>query len=475
MKQVELLKKLVQNFPFQPSKDQKAALHGLSEFVLDLEPRTAFVLKGYAGTGKTTLMQSLVKSLPEFNRKVVLLAPTGRAAKVISAYTGKQAFTVHKKIYTPKNQKGQVQFVLEENKASNTIFIVDEASMIGDGNSDSKLFQGGSLLDDLVQYVYSGLNCKLMLVGDIAQLPPVGLQMSPAMEPFLLEGRFRLSLREYELREVQRQAKNSGILFNANQLRFLQDDVPYKIPKFNLNLPDVVRISESYELEEALNEAYKGKGVEGAVVICRSNKRANTYNQEIRSRIRWYDSELSVGDHLMVVKNNYFWLPKSSKAGFIANGDVVEITYIRDIKDMYGFRFARISAKLIDYPEEPELETVILLDTLTADGPALAYEDSNKLYQEVNKHYMTEKHSYRRFMKVKSDPYFNALQVKFAYAVTCHKAQGGQWDTVFLEQAWLPDGEINSDYLRWLYTAFTRAVSKIYLIGFGKEYFDSED
>lgn len=472
MKSKELFSKLQNNFPFKPSADQLLAMELLADFALDLEPKQAFVLKGYAGTGKTSLLKTLVKTLPEFKRKVELLAPTGRAAKVISSYTSKAAFTVHKKIYTPKNQKGQVSFVLNENKATNTLFIVDEASMIGDGKTDSKLFQGNSLLDDLITYIYSGVNCKLVLVGDMAQLPPVGLQLSPAMEQMVLEGRYRLDLTEVELTDVMRQSNTSGILLNATQLRKLQLDIPYEYPSFNIKLPDVVRIKEGYELEEALNDAYKGSGIEGAVVICRSNKRANTYNQQIRARIRWYDNELSVGDFLMVVKNNYFWLPKSSKAGFIANGDIVEVTYIRDIKEMFGFRFARVSVKLIDYPDEPELETVVMLDTLTSEGPSLTYADSNKLYQEVHAFYQSEKHSYRRFLKVKTDPYFNALQVKFAYAVTCHKAQGGQWDTVFLEQAWLPDGEISLDYLRWLYTAFTRAVSKIYLIGFEEKYYN---
>ncbi len=472
MKEAELYRKLLHNFPFTPSEDQKNALEGVAEFALALEPRKALILKGYAGTGKTTLMKALVKTLPEFKRKVVLLAPTGRAAKVLSAYTGKQAFTIHKKIYSPKSVKGQVQFVPEENKSSNTIFIVDESSMIGDGNSDNKHFQGASLLDDLVQYVYSGLNCKLMLVGDTAQLPPVGISLSPALEPFLLEGRYRLELNEFELREVQRQSLDSGILSNASSLRLMQENRPYTVPSFDLKGTDIVRIRESYELEEALNDAYKNKGVEGTVVICRSNKRANSYNQQIRARILWFENELSVGDYLMVVKNNYFWLPKSSKAGFIANGDIVEVTYIRDIKEIFGFRFARVSVCMVDYPEEPELETVLMLDTLMTDGPGLSYEDGNRLYQEVNKYYLTEKHSYRRFLKVKNDPYFNALQVKFAYAVTCHKAQGGQWNKVFLEQAWMQNGEVSLDYLRWLYTAFTRAVEQVYLIGFGNEYFD---
>lgn len=468
----KLAKKLKESLPFEANQDQVQALDGLAGFALDLEPRQAFLLQGHAGTGKTSLMKALVKTLPQFKRKVQLLAPTGRAAKVLGNYTQKPAQTIHKKIYTPKQVKGGLRFVLNENKATNTLFIVDEASMIGLGGQD-KMFEGSSLLDDLIQYIYSGVNCKLLLVGDTAQLPPVGLQHSPAMDPLTLEGRYRLFLRHSYLKKVERQALDSGILANAVSLRYLQEEHKSPQPQFDLST-DVQRITQPYELEEALIQSYQNHGRDGSVVIVRSNKRANIYNQQIRSRILGYDNELSVGDQLMVVKNNYFWLPKDSKAGFIANGDIIEVTYLREIKEMFGFRFARVSVRMVDYPDEPELETVLLLDTLHLDSPALPYEKSNELYQEVSKYHAEEKNNYRRFLKVKNDPFFNALQVKFAYAVTCHKAQGGQWDTVFLEQSYLPDGAIDKDYLRWLYTAFTRAQNQVYLVGFAKQFFQGE-
>ncbi|MAO11499.1 MAG: ATP-dependent endonuclease [Flavobacteriaceae bacterium] len=431
-----------------------------------------FLLKGYAGTGKTTIVGTLVKNLWKLKKSSVLLAPTGRAAKVISNYSNKEAFTIHKKIYFPKSEKGGgVSFRLQPNKSRNVIFIVDEASMIPDINQDSKLFENGSLLDDLMQFVYSGHNCKLLLIGDTAQLPPVKLTVSPALDKHTLEFQYNKDVVELELNEVVRQQKDSGILMNATRLRERLDDGFFEDFKFSeAQYPEVIRPQDGQELMDAINDSYSTLGNEDTVIIVRSNKRANLYNQNIRNRILFQESELAAGDYLMVVKNNYHWVKPESEAGFIANGDIVEVLEIFGFKDLYGFRFAEVLVNMVDYPRMKPLETVLLLDTLTSETPSLSYDDSNKLYQEVMKDYASEKSKYKKFLAVKNNKYFNALQVKFSYAITCHKSQGGQWNTVFVEQPYLPNG-IDKDYLRWLYTAITRATEKLYLIGFKDDFF----
>ncbi len=462
---------LKNDFPHNTTTKQDIALQLLAKFVLSTNKNETFLLKGYAGTGKTTIVGSLVKNLTKLKKRSVLLAPTGRAAKVISNYSNKQAFTIHKKIYFPKSEKGSVSFSLQENKHRDTIFIVDEASMIPDINQDSKLFENGSLLDDLMQYVYSGNNCKLLLIGDSAQLPPVHLSISPALDAQVLENQYNREVIMLELDEVVRQQKDSGILENATKIRERLDDGIFEAFKFSgENFPDIIRPVDGQEIMDAINDCYSTLGNEDTVIIVRSNKRANLYNQSIRERILFQESELSAGDYLMVVKNNYFWVDNTSEAGFIANGDIAEVLEIFAFKELYGFRFAEVKIRMVDYPNMKPLETVLLLDTLTSESPSLTYDESNKLYQEVMMYYVSEKSKYKKFLAVKNNKYFNALQVKFSYAITCHKSQGGQWNTVFVEQPYLPNG-IDKEYLRWLYTAVTRAREKLYLIGFKDEFF----
>ena len=473
LKNKELQKQLVKYFPHDPTIDQLLLIKALSVFCLDINPHQIFVMQGYAGTGKTSMIRAIIKALPEFNKKTVLLAPTGRAAKVISAYTKRKAYTIHKHIYYPKVKAGSLSFDLQKNKASNTIYIVDEASMIG--NQTDNAFGGNALLDDLMRFVDQGVHCKVMLIGDIAQLPPVGLTMSPALMPEELQMRYFKEVHHLELKEVVRQAAESGVLSNATNLRVMLGVKQNRYqPIFDLH-PDVIRLSEKHDLEEALNDAYSSKSLEDSVVVLRSNKRANVYNQEIRNRILWYEDEITGGDHLMVVKNNYFCLPNESKAGFIANGDQIVVKRISTIEDRHGFRFAKAEVNLVDYPDEPEFETLLLLDCIYVDKPSMSYEDSNRLYKSVEREYAYISTKYKRFQAIKADPYFNALQVKFAYAITCHKAQGGQWKNVFIEQGYLPEPKVEEEYLRWLYTAFTRAIDTVYLIGFKPDFFKDEE
>lgn len=465
-------KELLQKFPYDATAKQAELFHLLVDFIFSKDNQSLFLLKGYAGTGKTTTISTLVNSLWKAGKKAVLLAPTGRAAKVISGYSRRQALTIHKKIYFPKKQQnGSVDFVLQPNKHTNTIFIVDEASMIPDRPQNSKLFENGSLLDDLISYVYSGHQCKLVLIGDTAQLPPVKLSVSPALEEERLEIDYNKNVKAIELDEVTRQHEDSGILINATTIRYLiqNDAVDFQ---FNLDFPDIIRLVDGYDIQDAITVAYDNDGVEDTAFIVRSNKRANQYNQQIRAKIRGQENEISTGDYVMVVKNNYFWLKDSSAAGFIANGDTCEVLRIYAIKELYGFRFAEVQIRMIDYPDQKPFDTVFILDTLTSESPSLSYDESNRLYEAVKEDYADEKSKYKQFLAIKKNKYFNALQIKFSYAITCHKSQGGQWKTIFIEQPYLPDG-VSKEYLRWLYTAVTRAKEKLYLIGFKEDYFES--
>lgn len=467
----DFYKELLKQFSYDPTEKQLELIDDLSNFVFDDNNRALFLLKGYAGTGKTTVISTIVHSLWKAGKKAVLLAPTGRAAKVISGYSKRQAFTIHKKIYFPKKQSsGGVSFVMQPNKHTNTIFIVDEASMISDQVQNAKLFENGSVLDDLISYVYSGKNCKLIFIGDTAQLPPVKLDVSPALDADKLSLHYNKDVSEIELDEVVRQQQDSGILANATDLRLLIQNEGFDF-QFDLNFPDIIRLQDGYDIQDAITGAYDGDiGVEDTAIIVRSNKRANQYNQQIRTKIRGQENEISVGDYVMVVKNNYFWLKDSSSAGFIANGDICEVMRINEIKELYGFKFGEVEVRMIDYPDMKPFETVLLLDTLTSESPSLTYEESNKLYEAVKEDFANEKSKYKQFMGVKKNKFFNALQVKFSYAMTCHKSQGGQWKTIFIEQPYLPDGS-SVEYLRWLYTAVTRAQEKLYLIGFKDESF----
>ena len=404
--------------------------------------------------------------------KYQLMAPTGRAAKVLSGYTGKTASTIHRKIYRFQSfADGSFRMTRAENKAKNTLFIVDECSMIPDDFAN-----GRSLLDDLIKYVFSGENCRLLLIGDNDQLPPIGLENSPANDIKVLKNEFGLTVASYELTEVMRQEEESGILWNATELRKM-DGLRPSLPLFTTNgFPDVHRI-EPQEFEELLWQSFNGKNTNNAVIICRSNNRANMYNQAIRARILQEDGEIATGDKLMVVKNNYFWIDENQKISFIANGDMIELMRINSTEEMYGFHFADVDIQLTDYQEEPNLSVKILLETLTSDSPALTQEEAERLYRAVEEDYMDIPNKRDRYKAMRQNPYFNALQVKFGYALTCHKTQGGQWPTVFIDAPFVPDGETHgraslqiSD-LRWFYTAVTRAQRQLYFVNFKNEYF----
>ena len=469
MKKEEISAALRKAFPHRPTEGQDELLDKVSEFLRQTNGRDLFLLKGYAGTGKTSSIAALVKTIPLLKMKCILLAPTGRAAKVMTAYTGNPAFTIHKKIYKRAGEGENYGFILQKNTFSDMLFIVDEASMIS--GSSNEISGGNSLLEDLLRFIYSGNNCRLIFVGDTAQLPPVGSELSPALDEKFLIRNYRLNIISHELTEVVRQEADSGILFNATMLREMIRKGESGYPKFEPGgFPDIIRI-DGMELEDALNTAHSRYGAGDCIVICRSNKRANIFNAQIRARIRWQEEEISAGDLMMVVKNNYSWLPEGSEAGFIANGDITQIAKIIRREEKFGFRFADVWLRMIDYPDEKEIEVKLLLNTIMSDGPSLNKEDSRRLYMEVNNSYLHIENRQLRFLKVKDDPYFNALQVKFAYAVTCHKSQGGQWGSVFVEQGYLTREMINVEYLRWLYTAVSRASEKLYLVNFPDDFF----
>lgn len=429
----------------------------------------AFILKGYAGTGKTSLVGALVKTLGELNRKFVLLAPTGRAAKVFSRYAGHSAYTIHRKIYRQKTFSNETDnFVMGDNLLKNTLFIVDEASMVANEGLSGASFGTGRLLDDLVQYVYSGSGCRLMLVGDTAQLPPVGEDESPALSVSVLEG-YGLHVEECDLTQVVRQKTASGILYNATALRLkLGGGDCFSPPVLRTRGFADVRALPGSELTEAIGECYDRAGMDETIIVCRSNKRANLYNSGIRNSILYREDELNAGDVLMVAKNNYFWGRGCKELDFIANGDVAVVRRVRRVREMYGLRFADVLLAFPDY-QDLELEAKILLDTLHSDAPALTKGQSEALFNGVWEDYADIASKRERMKKLKEDPCYNALQVKYAYAVTCHKAQGGQWKRVFIDQGYLTDDMLSPDYCRWLYTAVTRATEMLYLVNWPKE------
>ena len=467
MNSEKLQEKIRINFPFQATNEQNDIITDISEFITTIGNRSIYVLKGYAGTGKTTLVSSLVKSLPVVAKRHVLMAPTGRAAKVLAKYSKRAASTIHRKIYWIRtNKSGNTFITRKENTHTNTIFFVDEASMISENNE--KAFGNRSLLDDLIEYVYEGLDCKLILIGDTAQLPPVHLEVSPALNEEILERKSNKQIISRELTEVVRQKENSLILNNATLIREKIAKEDYTFPSIITN-NEVIRINTGEDLQDALESAYSNNGINNTSVICRSNKRANLYNQQIRAKIRWQENEISSGDMLMVVRNNYFWLDESSKAGFIANGDIIMVTKINEIIERYGFRFARASVEMVDYPKEKNLDLLLLLDTLTSESPTISYDQYQKLYKEISKDYKGQKEINK---KIKEDEFFNALQIKFAYAITCHKSQGGQWENIFVDMGYFTDQMLDKAYLRWLYTAITRATKKLYLINFNNNFFE---
>ena len=461
---LSIIKKTLDN---QLNKKQELALEKIISFIEDKISDEIFILKGYAGTGKTYIISNIVKNLWKINKSVVLLAPTGRSAKVLSSYCNKEAFTVHKEIfYTKNNFSGNLEFTLKINKHKNTIFIVDEASMISTNRGDGVGLFSQSLLDNIIKYVYSGFKCKLLIIGDVAQLPPVKSNISYALDDEYLEKEYNKSINSVELTDVVRQEKESGILSFATSVRNKIENDFFEDISFNSEIfSDVVKVEDGEQLMNLIQDSYNNYGIEETAIIVRSNKRANLYNISVRDKILNNENIISVGDLLMVIKNNYFWLNNKRDLGFIANGDIIKIEEIHNIQNIYGFKFAEVKISMVDYPKISPFETVLLLDSLFINTPALDFNIMNKLYQEILKDYMNVKTKYKRHMGVKNNKFFNALQVKFAYSFTCHKSQGGQWSSIFLEFPFLPNG-MDEDFFRWLYTAITRAKSKLHLIGF---------
>ena len=464
-----LVQQIKGNFLYKPTLEQEKAVKSLADFLFPRQQDSVFLLKGYAGTGKTSLIGALVKTLDQLQQKCVLLAPTGRAAKVFSHYAKHSAFTIHKKIYRQRNYSNDMDnFSLDDNLHQQTLFIVDEASMIANDGLSGAAFGTGRLLDDLIQYVYAGTGCRLMLIGDTAQLPPVGEEQSPALSPDVLKG-YGLEVYEAQLTEVVRQMHDSGILWNATELRrYISEEVFFALPSIRVDgFPDI-RIIPGNELIEAINDSYDHAGMDETIVVCRSNKRANIYNRGIRNMILYREDELNSGDLLMVAKNNYFWTEQCKEIDFIANGDIAVVRRVRRVREAYGFRFADVVLAFPDYGDV-ELEVKLLLDTLHTDTPALPKEQNDRLFYAVLEDYADITVKRERMKKMKADPHYNALQVKYAYAVTCHKAQGGQWKRVFLDQGYMTEDMLTPDYFRWLYTAFTRATETLYLVNWPKE------
>lgn len=466
---------LLQQFSHRATAQQEQVFEILGEFLQTFSERSCFILRGYAGTGKTSIIGALVNSLSKFQKRSVLLAPTGRAAKVMSSYSGRNALTIHKKIYRKKNAASlDLQFSLADNSHENTLFIVDEASMIS--NEGYGMFSNG-LLHDLIEYIQSGENCTLMLVGDIAQLPPVGLESSPALDSEYMNAEFGLQIFGYEMTDVVRQDKNSGILFNAtkirNEIRFDEEFVEYSYPEFvTKSFKDIFRMNGD-RLIEGLHYAYDKFGIEQTMVICRSNKSANLYNRHIRNQILFREEEITGGDIIMIVKNNYYWLQDNDEknTGFIANGDMAVIKKVSNVHEMHGFRFADLYLEFMDNNEGDAIRCRVLLDSLYADAPNLPYEQQQLLYNSIAEDYKDISIKKDRMEAIKKDPYYNALQIKFAYAITCHKAQGGQWPLVFVDQGYMIDEMLNTEFMRWLYTAITRATQELFLVNFNEKFY----
>ena len=498
----ELKYKILQQFGFPPTQEQAHALEVFAEFLTDRDPHAVMILRGSAGTGKTTLSGAIVRTLKEIRQKVMLLAPTGRAAKVFSLNSGSPAYTIHRRIYREKSFSGvEGQFNLNDNLYTDTLFMVDEASMIANMGLGGMSFGSGCLLDDLVHFVYQGRNDRLLLIGDKAQLPPVGEEESPALHAAMLEG-YGLKVYECDLNEVLRQSEESGILYNATMIRQMitHDDIT-QLPKIHFAGYSDIKPMPGAELIEALADSYHHVGLDDTIVVTRSNKRANIFNQGIRNMVLDREEELSQGDILMIVKNNYYWMEEERKKikekeieersvksegtepgtathkvqsskfqvqsndipAFLANGDRAKVLKVRRRIDLYGFRFATLLLQFPDYGNY-ELEATVLLDTLTSEAPALTHEQQEQLFHQIEEDYQDIPLKADRMKAIRQDQFFNALQVKFAYAVTCHKAQGGQWAHVYVDQGYMTDDMLNPDYIHWLYTAFTRATEMLYLV-----------
>ncbi len=448
--------------PFEPTPQQSELIDELGVFLMSEDREKIFLLKGYAGTGKTSVVSALVRALTELKQKTMLLAPTGRAAKVLASYSGSSAFTIHKRIYRQKSMS-EFRFQLNDNLYNHTLFIVDEASMISNSGTEA-VFGSGRLLDDLIEFVYSGEGCSLLLLGDTAQLPPVMQPYSPALEADKLLG-YGLHLHEFTLTHVVRQALESGILHNATSIRNqLNGEHTSEIPRLELDGFDDIRQLNGEELIDEIQRSYDGVGVEDTIVVTRSNKRANIYNNGIRARVMMKEEELTNGDLLMVTRNNYFWNKPYKEIDFIANGDILQVVRVRKYHKMYGFRFVDLTLKSLDY--EWEIDARIWLDSLQSESPSQMNEMSNKLFEAVSEDYPEITIKREKYKKIFENEYFNALQVKFAYAVTCHKAQGGQWKKVFIDPGQISDEQVDADFYRWFYTALTRATETVYLVNF---------
>lgn len=467
MTKKEFVDILIKQLEHQPTQGQTELFCKITDFFSSADPSRIFIIQGYAGTGKTSLVKSLVRSLRFTSLKTVLLAPTGRAAKVLTSYTGQEAFTIHRRIYFTKVTDYGMTFSLQENKYKKTVFIVDEASMIGNETQENS----SDLLGDLLRYVGNGEQCKLVLIGDNAQLPPVGLDESPALDSAFLSERCFVKADLARLTEVMRQESNSGILFNATKIRTQIKVGKDFFPELTCQgFSDVLSIMGD-ELEEALTNAYAKFGAEEVLVITRSNRNANLYNQQIRARIRWQENIISAGDLLMVVKNNYFWKNESTSGSFIANGDSIEIRRLGKFYQRGDFMFVDAIIRFVDYPDYKESEVRLLLNTLNIDQANLPYSITQKLISEIEADYADIPSKRRRKEKLRADPFVNAIQIKFGYAVTCHKAQGGQWKCVFIDQGYMKEEMVDKNYLRWLYTAITRAQAKVYFVNFTRKFF----
>jgi len=477
MNQQALTESILRQFPYTPTPGQEKLINMLAEFVLTEKGNfPLFLLEGYAGTGKTTIISALVKVLSSAGYFPVLLAPTGRAAKVFSGYAERPAYTIHKKLYRSAiDKEGKLSLRLTPNTLHKAFFIVDEASMIPDNNrpGDSSFVNSRNLLEDLMEHVYSGSGSKMLFLGDNAQLPPVGINYSPALDAEFLRSSYGLTVTRYTLTEVVRQSFESGILSIATGIRMKIGNFSTFSPLFGRSnaFRDVISVNGN-DMLDALNECYSRLGVENTVVITRSNKRANLFNEGIRQRILSHESDIAAGDHLMVVRNNYFWLPEETHAGFIANGDIIELQRIGKIEELYGFRFAHVTMRMVDYPDDPAYDVILMLDTLHTETPSLPEQENRRLYDSVMEDYMDISSRLKRMAEVRKNPYFNALQVKHANALTCHKTQGGQWEAVFIEKGYLTNDMLNDEYLRWLYTAVTRATKVLYLVNFEDRFFE---
>lgn len=477
----EIVFQIRQEFGFEPTEEQKEALRMFALFITDSNVDTAMIMRGSAGTGKTSLAGAVVRTMKKLNRNVTLLAPTGRAAKVFSLNSGNSASTIHRKIYRQKTFTGDMSgFCLGDNLHRNMLFMIDEASMIA---NDMGEFGSGRLLDDIVQYVYNGHNCRMLLIGDKAQLPPVGEESSPALNADVLRG-YGLNVYECDLNEVLRQSRKSGILFNATAIRnMITHDEITGMPDITLRGFADIHIVRGDELIESITSSYAKAGMDETIIVTRSNKRANIYNQGIRNSILGREDELTVGDMLMIVRNNYYWIDsgKQEEAAqqendndeknlptFIANGDRAKILRVRNMRELYGFHFADVWLQFPDY-DNYEIEASIITDSLRSEAPALTREQSETLFNNVMEDYSDIPQKAERIKKIKTDKHYNALQIKYAYAVTCHKAQGGQWEHVYIDQGYLPADMLNTDYIHWLYTAFTRATKQLFLVNWKSE------